>query len=145
MILNTVLILVSWCINITSRASWYRPATTFKPDGWSCLSFVCHCFYFLTQTICSVAEERPREEPAEEFPIHRRKKEKRQNEPVLVALAGHVNVSQKDSLVSSVGPGKRILNVWIKWTLGEYLDLGQQQTMNSWRCRWSDVMKGSSV
>lgn len=70
---------------------------------------MCCCFYFLAQTVCSLAEERPGEEPAEEFPIHRRKKDKRQNEPVLVALAGHVYVCQKDGLVSSVGPGEKNL------------------------------------
>lgn len=41
--------------------------------------------------LCLV-EEHPGEEPAEEFPIHRREEQKRQSRPVIAAAAVHVNV-----------------------------------------------------
>lgn len=78
--------------------------------------------------ILSLTEEHPGEEPTQEFPIHRREEQKRQSRPVIAAPAVHMNVYQswllelcrdfeQDDLVFSVGPGKKIINVWTKWAI----------------------------
>lgn len=86
----------------------------------------------------SLVEEHSGEKPTEEFQIHRRKKQKRSNQPIIVHRTtwAHWSVPfDQDNMLSAVGPTRHLQMHGLSLVV-ELLDLGQKWTLNThlWHC-----------